>query len=131
RINDVGLEQLARDYTAAQLLELNRGVLAKMGVDPALAEHLLANRNYTPVDLTAMIAALDGMPRVQGREVFVERAAAASERFVAYFNRIQAEQMAADYRRHPGYVRFVMLGGFPFLSTTDGRVVTLAPIDAL
>lgn len=131
KLNNIGLDELARQYTAAQILDLNRDRLIKMGVDPALAEGLLANRNYTPLDLAAMVAALDSMPQVQGREIFVARAAAAPERFIAYFTRVQAELVAADYRRHHGYVRFVTLGGFPFLVTTDDRVVTLAPIDVM
>ncbi len=131
KLNDVGIDDLARQYTAAQILDLNRGLLTKMGVAPDLTERLLANRNYTPIDMAAMVAALDSMKGVEGRSVFVERAAAANARFVAYFLRRRAELLADDDRRHGGYLRFVSLSGYPFVVTRDRHLVMLAPIDAL
>ena len=102
-----------------------------MGVPPDLSERLLANRHYTPIDLAAMVAALDSMTGVKDRAVFVQRAAAADRRFIAYFVRTRAELLADDYRRHGGYVRFVSLAGYPFVETRRHRIVMLAPIDAL
>jgi hypothetical protein len=131
KVNNIGIQDLARDYTAAQILDINRGLLAKMGIDETLSKQLLANRNYTPIDMAAMIAALDSMHGVAGREVFVERAAEANSRALAYFMRRHAELLAADYRRHGGYVRFVALASYPFVITRDNRVMTLLPIDAL
>lgn len=131
KINDVGLADVARQYTAAQLFEINRDRLVKMGVDQALAERLIANRNFTPIDITAIVAALDTMKEVDGREIFVERAAAAPDRSIAWFTRVHAELMADTYRRRQSFVRFVALGNFPFLATKDNRVLTVAPIDAL
>lgn len=131
KLNSITIDELARNYTAAQILDLNRGLLAKMGVAPDLSASLLANRNYTPIDLAAMLAALDSMAAVEGRDIFVARAAQADVRATAYFIRREAELMAGEYRRHGAYLRFVSLAGYPFLVTRDGRVVTLAPIDAL
>jgi len=131
KISDVSLADVARQYTAPQLLEHNRRRLVEMGVDEALADRVLANRNYTPLDMTVIVAALHHMPQLQGREIFVEHAAGASERFIAYFTRIQADLMVTAYRRRPDFVRFVVLGGFPFLATRDNRALTVAPIDAL
>jgi len=102
-----------------------------MGVSPELTENLLANRNYTPIDMAAMVAAIDSMTTVQGRSVFFDAAAAADERANAYFMRRQAELLAAEYRRHSGYLHVVTLGGLPFLVAKDGRFVTVAPLDAL
>jgi hypothetical protein len=131
KISEVRLADVARQYTAPQLREHNHRRLIEMGVDEALAERLLDNRNYTPLDITVIVAALHHMPQVQGREIFVERAAGASERFIAYFTRIHAELLIAAYQRRPDFVRFVVLGGFPFLVTKDNRALTVAPIDAL
>jgi hypothetical protein len=131
KLNDIGIEDLARSYTAAQILDINRDRLAKMGVSDDLSARLLANRNYTPIDMAALVAALDSMAAVQGREQFVARAAGANERFAAYFVRRQAELLADDYRRHGGYVRFVSLAGYPFVATRDGQIMTVAPIDAM
>jgi hypothetical protein len=102
-----------------------------MGVDDDLSKRLLANRNYTPIDMAAMVAALDSMQGVEGREVFFARAAAANSRAFAYFMRRHAELLAEDYRIHHGYVRFVALASYPFIITRDGRIMTLLPIDAL
>ena len=90
-VNSLGLEEVARKYTAAQILDINRGLLAKMGIEHALGESFLANRNYTPIDATALVAALDAMRGVQNRELFVARAAAANGRAIAYVMRRMAE----------------------------------------
>ncbi len=130
-LNGIGIEDLARSYTAEQILDINRDLLNKMGVDESLRDKLLANRNYTPIDMAAMVAALDGMKSVANRSAFVARAADANGRAIAYFMRRQAELLAADYRKHGGYVRFIALASYPFVLTRDGKVMALLPIDAL
>lgn len=130
KLNNVGLEELARNFTASQILDLNRERLNAMGVAPELNEALLANRNYTPIDMAAMVAALDSMQGVAGRPEFFAQAAAADTRSAAFFMRKLAELMAKDHRTQH-YVRLVSLGGLPFAVTRDGRVVTAAPVDAL
>lgn len=131
KLNDIGLDQLARDYTAAQILALNRKRLIAMNISPELSDKLLANRDFTPIDMAAMIAALDSMKGVGEREVFVVRAAAAHPRYVAYFVRRQAELLADGYRHRVGYTRFVSLAGDPVMFTRKGQFVAVAPIDAL
>jgi hypothetical protein len=130
RLNDVGIEELARNYTASQILDLNRERLNAMGVSPELNEALLANRNYTPIDMAAMVAALDSMHGVTGKPEFFAQAAGADLRSTAFFMRKLAEQMAKD-NRALHYVRLVALGGLPFAITRNGSIVTAAPIDAL
>jgi hypothetical protein len=131
KLNDLGLEEVARKYTAAQILDINRGLLKKMEVDDELSNKLLSNTNYTPLDMAAMVAALDSMSAVRNRDVFVARAAAADGRAIAYVMRRTAELMADDYRKRGGYIRFVSLAAFPYVVTRDGRVTALLPIDAL
>jgi hypothetical protein len=131
KLNDLGLEEVARKYTAAQILDINRDLLKKMGVDDDLNNKLLSNTYYTPLDMAAMVAALDSISAVKDRNVFVARAAAADGRAIAYVLRRTAELMADDYRKHGGYVRFVSLAAFPYVVTRDGRVMAILPIDAL
>jgi hypothetical protein len=131
KANDIGVDELARNYTAAQILDLNRDLLKKMGVSDELTEKLLANRNFTPIDTVIMVAALDSMHGVGDRDVFVARAAAADGRAIAYVLRRTAEFYADDYRKRGGYVRFVSLAEFPYVVTRDGRVTAMLPIDAL
>ncbi len=131
RLNGMGLDEVARNYDAAQILDINRAALKKMGVDDDLSNKLLANTNYTPIDMAAMVAALESMADVQDRAAFVSRAAAADGRAIAYVLRRTAELLASDYRKHGGYVRFVSLAAFPYVITRDGRIMAILPIDAL
>jgi hypothetical protein len=131
KVNDIGIDDLARDYTAAQILDINRAALARMGVAPELSTKLLANRNFTPIDMAAMVAAIESMKAVQDRQVFFARAAEANGRAIAYFMRRQAELLADDHRKHGGYVRFVALASYPFVVTRKGDVMALLPIDIL
>ena len=87
-----------------------------MGVSAELSARLLANHHYTPIDMAAMVAALDSMKGVEDRALFFARAAQAKQRFIAFFMRRRAELLADDYRRHGGYVRFVALAGYPFVA---------------
>jgi hypothetical protein len=125
------LSTLARDLSAAQLMDLNRGKLAAMGVDARITESLLTNRNFTPLDTTAIVSALDSMSAVQQRSVFVSRAASVNRHDAAYFMRQQAELTAAYYAKTGGIVSFVTLGGYPFAVARDGGVIGILPINAL
>jgi hypothetical protein len=131
KLNDMGLEALARNYDAAQIMDINRNLLTKMGVRHDVTERFLQNRNYTPIDAAALVAALDSMQGVGARRIYVARAAAAKGRSLAYVMRRQAELMADDYRHHRDYARFVALADFPFVVTRDNRVLAVLPIDAL
>ena len=131
RVSDLGVEDMARNFTGAQILDLNRGLLGKMGVPRDLSERLLANRNYTPVDMLALVAALDSMKGVDDRAVFAARAAAADVRDIAYYFRRQSELLALEQRRHGNIVRFIALAGDPFVELRDGRIVAITPMDSL
>ena len=74
-IEGVRIDELARDQTASQIFDLNRQKLRAMGADNDLVEALLVNRNYTPIDMAVLVAALDNMPDVEDRTVFLQRAA--------------------------------------------------------
>ncbi len=51
-----------------------------MDVDDELSNKLLSNTNYTPLDMAAMVGALDSMSAVQNRGRLRGRAAAADGR---------------------------------------------------
>jgi hypothetical protein len=132
KLNDIGMEDLARKYTAAQIMDINRAALTKMGVSPEVTERFLANRNYTPIDAAALVAALESMRGVGDRRIYVARAAVADGRAIAYVMRRQAELMADDYRHnHRNYARFVAFANYPFVITSDNQVMAVLPIDAL
>ena len=104
---------------------------ARCGADDELIEALIANRNYTPIDMAVLVAALDSMGGVEDRTVFLQRAAQIDTRSLAYFMRRHAEMLKNHQSRGAGFARFVSLGGYPFNVTRDGRIVGVMPIDAL
>jgi hypothetical protein len=130
-LEGIRVEELARAYTAAQIMGLNRQRLNAMGASIELTEALLVNRSYTPIDMATLVGALDGMAEVEDRTVFLERAVAIDTRSIAYFMRRHAELLASQQRRGARFVRFVSLGGYPFNVTREGRIVGAMPIDSL
>ena len=131
KLGNMPIGDIVRDYTIAQILDLNRQRLSAMDVETTAIDALLTNKNYTPLDVTAMVAALDSMKTVEARSIFVARAAFANQKDVAYFMRRRAE-LLADYQAKTGaLVRFVSLGGFPFNETREGKIVGVLPIDII
>jgi hypothetical protein len=130
-IEGVRIDELARDQTAAQIFDLNRQRLRAMGADEELVEALVGNHYYTPIDMAVLVAALDNMPGVADRTVFLERASKIDSRSLAYFMRRHAEMLKSHQSRGMAFARFVSLGGYPFNVLRDGRLVGVMPVDAL
>jgi hypothetical protein len=130
-IEGVRIDELARDQTAAQIFDINRAKLLAMGADIELTEALLVNRSYTPIDMTVLVAALDNMPTVEDRVLFLRRAAQMDTRSLAFFMRRHAEMLKNQQSRGAGFARFVSLGGYPFNVARGGRIVGAMPIDVL
>ncbi len=127
----VQIDELARDRTVSQIFDLSREKLHAMGADIDLTEALLANRNYTPIDMAALAMALDSLPAVADRTVFLQRAVQIDGRSLAFFMRRHAEMLKNQQGRGAGFVRFVSLGGYPFNVTRDGRLIGAMPLDSL
>ena len=121
------------DYSDAQLMDMNRDKLARLGVDGATADSLFANRNYTPVDATAMVEALTSLNGVGNIGPMLALAAGAGSRATAYFVRRRIELTAAWQRRNKTIVAFVGNDSvmFPLAQTTSGGIVGVYPIDIL
>lgn len=121
------------DYDDAQLMDMNRDKLARLGVDGATADSLFANRNYTPVDITAMVAALGSIGAAKDLDAMVRGAAAADSRATAFFVRRRVELTAAWQKSHRSIVAFVRNDSlrFPLCQTADGAIVGVYPIDIL
>ena len=118
------------DYSDAQLMDMNRDKLARLGVDGATADSLFANRNYTPVDATAMVEALTSLNGVGNIGPMVALAAGVGSRATAYFVRRRIEFTAAWQRRNKTIVAFVGNDSimFPLAQTTSGWIVGVYPI---
>jgi hypothetical protein len=134
-ISNVGtssdMSEFARDYSAAQLMDMCRQKLTVMGLDRQATEALLTNRAFSPLDLLAMLNALEKMADVEGRVEFLRRAVPLQRRDAAFFMRRQAEVLADYHGKTRALAAFVSYGDFPFNRTRNGGVLGLWPIDAL
>jgi hypothetical protein len=122
---------LVRDETPAQLEDINRARLEKMGVGKAAAGRFLKSAFYTPTDKVALVAALYSLKGVENCGLYVERAAQAQRRDSALFLVRRAELIAQYQQSTGGIVRFVSLGGMPLNQLTDGRIMAVMPFDRL
>ena len=127
------LNEMVRDYSAAQLMDINRKSLGSMGVDASLAEELLTNTHYTPTDVTAITGALRSMGKLQGVPVLIGRAAEANSRDAAYFMRRRVELMAAHQQAAGDITGFTLVGDvpFPMATTRDNGLAGIFPLDAV
>ncbi len=124
---------MVRDYSSAQLMDMNEKKLADLGINRTLIDHLMQNRRYTPVDITVMADALTRMGRVRDMDVLVGRAATAPSRDVAYFIRKRFEMIADYQEKHRDLTAFVRFGTepFPLALTANHGVIGIFPIDIL
>ena len=127
------LNDMVRDYSAAQLMDVNRKALGKMGVSAALTEELLANTNYTPVDMTSMTASLGTMGRLQNLDALLGLAATVNSRDDAEFMRWRIELMASYQKAVHAITGFVAISGVPLPMATsrDNGLIGVFPLDAL
>ena len=120
---------IVRDKTAAQLRDINRAQLHKLGIDKKIAEQFLDNLLYTPSDQTALVSDITRLAHVRGLDAYVARLATAPNRDIATFQRQRAEHLAIYDARVSRLAEFVMVKGFPFNRTVSGRLVGVFPLD--
>lgn len=126
-----GLGSLVRDKTPAQLLDINRARLGKLGVPRATAGKFLSNSYYTPADQTVIVGALRRLQGVKDLGLYVDRLAAADSRDLAIFLRTRSELLAAYQQRTGAVARIVNVRGIPLTRQKDGSFMFLGPIDSL
>ena len=127
------LNDMVRDYSAAQLLDMNQKALTKMGVSAAIVDQLLANQNYTPTDMTARTGALRGMGKLQNLDALLGLAAQVANRDDADFMRWRIELMASYQQQMKTITGFVAIAGvpLPMATTRDNGLLGIFPFDAL
>jgi hypothetical protein len=126
-----GLGSLVRDKTPAQLLEINRARLAKLGVPRTTASKFLSNSYYTPADQTVIAVGLRRLQGVRDLGLYVDRLAQANSRDLAIFLRTRTELLAAYQQRTGAIVRILSIKGIPLTQQKDGSIMFLGPIDSL
>ena len=126
------LGALATDYSSAQLMDMNRAKLGALGVDPAVANALFANPNYTPLDTTVMAQAAARIGAAENLGAMISRASTANDRADAYFIRKRMELTAAQVRATGPATAYLGAESlrFPLVKTGSG-VLAAYPIDIL
>jgi hypothetical protein len=117
-----------RDKTAAQVIAETRTTLLSLGVPDEGISRLVENRNYTPADLLIMARALKQL-NARNTAAFVEHAAGAGSRNVAFYDRRRAQILAARSAELGGIVSFVKFGGQPINVARSGNIVAAFTVD--
>ena len=121
-------KDMLRDRSAAQIITEVRAILIALDIPEETTSRLVENRNFTPADLLIMALALKKL-NAQNTEIFVERAATANTRNVAFYHRRRAQILAARSVELGGIVSFVSAGGQPINVTRNGNVVAAFTVD--
>src|SRR5262245_26410179 len=116
------------DKTAAQVIAEARATLLSLGVPDESVSRLVENRNYTPADLLLMARALKKLG-AEDTTAFVEHAADAGSRNVAFYQRRRAQILAARSNELGGIVSFVRFGGQPINVVRNGNIVAAFTVD--
>ncbi|MGB7780574.1 MAG: hypothetical protein WCF86_03500 [Pseudolabrys sp.] len=117
-----------RSKTAAQVIAETRAILLSLGISDESVSRLVENRNYTPADLLIMARALKRL-NAENTTAFIEHAAGAGSRNVAFYHRRRAQILAARSDELGGLVSFVTFGGQPINVARNGNVVAASTVD--
>jgi hypothetical protein len=117
-----------RSKTAAQVIAETRATLLSLGISDESVSRLVENRNYTPADLLIMARALKRL-NAENTTAFIEHAAGAGSRNVAFYHRRRAQILAARSDELGGLVSFVTFGGQPINVARNGNVVAAFTVD--
>ena len=119
---------MLRDKSAAQLITQVRSILMSLDIPEETMNHLIQNRNFTPADLLIMALALKKL-NAQNTTIFVEKAATANSRNVAFYHRRRAQILAAKSSELGGIVSFVTIAGQPINVTRSRNIVAAFTFD--
>ena len=96
-----------------------------------MADLLVENTHYTPIEQTRLVLALDRMTRVADRTVFIHQAILADSDDMAWFRTRQAELYANLNATTDKVARFVRVGKYIAAVTADGGLLIAYPLDYL
>ena len=122
------MKKLLLDNPPFALAEINGEKLKAMGIQGYQVDALLKNYHYSPTEMTIMVAALESMGEVSGRDIFVAFASSAPDEEVAQFMHYYAVMLAAYVNRvEPGDL--VDISGNVWLASRSGILVGAFPLD--
>jgi hypothetical protein len=125
------LEDVDLTLPPTDLRRADRAKLEAMGVLKEVADAFVNNAEFTPSQQAYLVAALDSMSGVGGRELFIRFALGSDTQDLALF-RLRLAQMYAGYHHKKGKIeRFVSVGRFVAGRTAAGKLVLCFPLDYL
>ncbi len=120
---------LIRDKTPAELDRINGSKLRSMGIHDSLAKTFLRNPNFSPLQKTYLVGALESMSGVEERQLFIQLATVADSEELAFYWRRQAEMGAAYHTKISPVKSIGESNGVPFMQRQDGVIVGVFPVD--
>ncbi|HET7805534.1 MAG TPA: hypothetical protein VFL53_14930 [Pseudolabrys sp.] len=117
-----------RSKSAAQVIAEAKSTLASLGIPQETIDRLVENRNYTPADLLIMARALKRLG-AESTVIFVDKAAGAGSRNVAFYHRRRAQILAERSGELGGLASFVSVGGQPINVARNGTIVAAFTFD--
>src|SRR5262249_20231963 len=113
----------------AELTRRNRAAFAKMGIDKALADRFLAQKQYSPRHKTVLLAALSGVDSAKGRGSLIQVALDAPNEETALYYQQVAELLDGYDERVARISRIVRFNRQVIAYDRNGKAVLLAPVD--
>lgn len=113
------------------LFTANRERLKAMGATADMADLLVENTHYTPIEQTRLVLALDRMTKVADRTIFIHQAILADSDDMAWFRTRQAELYANLNATTDKVARFVRAGKYIAAVTADNGLLIAYPLDYL
>ena len=124
------LNEVYRTTPPSDLRRMNQDKLAKMGVEPEVADLFVNNAIYTPREQTVLVDALNQMMGVANRGAFVNSAALSDTKTLAYFRQRTAEMYLGYHKNVAPIESFQSIGGLSAARIGDTIVFTV-PLDHL
>jgi hypothetical protein len=126
-----GMRGLIREKAPSELKELNEAKLKRLGINETLATAFLEHPKFSPTEKTYLVAALENLTGVTGKEIMIQRAVLVQNDTGAMILRRWAEMMDGYHNNVAKAQKIVKLGIAPALQRADGTIVWLVPIDYL
>jgi len=128
---DNALKDMIYTKSAQDVATYNSDTLKAMGVSDDLTDLFLRNQNFTNTERTAIVMALNSMPKTQNRQNFIKFAVLTDNADVAAFRRRQIEMYAGYDAKQAHIQEFRFMDQFAAALLADGSVLMMAPLDHL
>lgn len=125
-----GVEDLLRDNSPMDLYVLNEKKLRDMGVDSYRTGRFLNHPDLSPRHKTVIVAALESMAGVSGREALLDAALnTEGKESLALFQENRAVLLSKYHARYGRLKQIQTQNGIPAAATESGKNLVLLPID--